>query len=105
MRRVEPLAVRRAPVEVPRADRKGAHWIEPKLVAEIAYTEFTTDGVLRHPSFIGLREDKPAAQVVRERPQKLKSSEKKGNRATAESFGIVLSNPDRVIYPEGNVTK
>jgi bifunctional non-homologous end joining protein LigD len=105
MERMQPLSVAKAAVEVPRADRKGAHWIEPKLVAEIAYTEFTTDGVLRHPSFIALREDKPASQVVRERPEKLKSSEQKGERPTAESFGIKLSNPDRIIYPEGNLTK
>ena len=53
MERMAPLAVDKAPVEVPRADRKGAHWIEPKLVAEIAFAEFTDDGILRHPSFIG----------------------------------------------------
>ena len=62
MERMEPLAVDKAPVEVPRADRSGAHWIKPKLVAEIAFAEFTDDGVLRHPSFIGLREDKPATR-------------------------------------------
>ena len=60
MERMEPLAVDKAAVEVPRADRKGAHWIKPKLVAEIAFAEFTDDGILRHPSFVGLREDKPA---------------------------------------------
>ena len=60
MERMEPLAIDKAPVDVPRADRKGAHWIKPKLVAEIAFAEFTDDGILRHPSFIGLREDKPA---------------------------------------------
>ncbi|QIK78344.1 DNA ligase D [Sphingomonas piscis] len=102
---MEPLAVAKAAVEVPRAERRGAHWIEPKLVAEIAYTEFTSDGVLRHPSFIALREDKPAKQVVREKPQKLKSSAKKGEHPTAESFGIKITNPDRIIYPEGNITK
>ena len=105
MERMEPLAIDKAALEVPRADRNGAHWIEPKLVAEIAFTEFTTDGVLRHPSFIALREDKPARQVVRETPAKLKPSAKKGENPTAESFGIHISNPDRVIYPEGNLTK
>jgi bifunctional non-homologous end joining protein LigD len=105
MERMEPLAVDKVPVEVPRVDRKGAHWIEPKLVAEVAFTEFTTEGVLRHPSFIALREDKPAAQVVRETPQKLKRAEKKPSRATSESFGIRLSNPERVIYPEDGLTK
>jgi bifunctional non-homologous end joining protein LigD len=42
MERMEPLAVDQAPVEVPRADRKGAHWIEPKLVAEIKFSEFSS---------------------------------------------------------------
>ena len=54
---------------MPRAERKGAHWIKPKLVAEIDFTEFTVDGILRHPSFVALREDKPAKDVVREVPQ------------------------------------
>jgi bifunctional non-homologous end joining protein LigD len=105
METMAPLEVDKAPLEVPRADRKGAHWLRPELVAEIAFTEFTSDGVLRHPSFIALREDKPATDVVRETPKKLKSSERKGKRASAEDFGIAISNPERVIYPEGNVTK
>ncbi|MEO6582337.1 MAG: DNA ligase D [Sphingomicrobium sp.] len=102
---MKPLEIDKAPLEVPRADRKGAHWLEPKLVAEIAFTEFTGDGILRHPSFIALREDKPAKDVVREKPAKLQPAETKGERATAESFGIHITNPDRVIYPEGGVTK
>jgi bifunctional non-homologous end joining protein LigD len=111
--RMDPLETDKAPVEVPRADRKGAHWIEPKLVAEIAFSEFTDDGILRHPSFIALREDKPASEVVREVPQKLKAAEKKpgrkaktkGGGATAEDFGIEISSPERVIFPELGLTK
>src|SRR5947209_9560270 len=85
MERMEPLKTAKAAVEVPRAERKGAHWIEPKLVAEIAFSEVTGDGVLRHPSFIALREDKPAKDVVREVPQHLESvtkpqSKKMGKR-------------------------
>ncbi|MGZ8229024.1 MAG: DNA ligase D [Burkholderiales bacterium] len=49
-------------------EAKGAHWIEPELVAEIEFTEWKNDGTLRHPSFQGLREDKKAKEVVRERP-------------------------------------
>jgi len=105
MERMEPLAVDKAPLEVPRADRRGAHFIEPKLVAEIAFTEFTGDGILRHPSFLGLREDKPASQVVRETPKHLKKAEKKGERPTAESFGIKISNPERAIFPDEGLTK
>ncbi len=114
MDRMEPLAVDKAPVEVPRADRKGAHYIKPKLVAEIAFAEFTDEGILRHPSFVGLREDKPAKDVVREVPQhtesvtktsKRKPAGKKRSAATAEDFGIEISSPDRVIYPELGLTK
>jgi len=105
MERMKPLETDKPPLDVPRADRKGAHWIEPKLVAEIAFTEFTSDGILRHPSFIALREDKPATEVVREVPKKLSKSEKKGERATAESFGITITNPERVIFPEDGLTK
>ena len=105
MDRMRPLEVDKAPVEVPRPDRKGAHFLKPELVAEIAFTEFTDDGVLRHPSFIALREDKPAAQIVREVPKHLNKSEKKPERATAESFGIKISNPERIIFPEDDLTK
>ena len=106
MERMEPLAIDKAPVEVPRPDRKGAHWIEPKLVAEINYAEFTDDGILRHPSFVGLREDKPASKVVREVPKHLtKAEKKKPGRSTPESLGIEISSPERIIYPELGLTK
>jgi bifunctional non-homologous end joining protein LigD len=46
----------------------GTHWVRPELVGQIAFTEWTRDGRLRHPRFLGLRDDKPAREVVRERP-------------------------------------
>jgi bifunctional non-homologous end joining protein LigD len=123
MERMEPLSVDKAPVEVPRADRKGAHWIKPQLVAEIAFSEFTDDGILRHPSFMGLREDKLASQVVVEIPKHTESVTKQAKtkrnsggappsprkrgeeRRTAEDFGIEISSPERVIFPELGLTK
>ena len=66
-RKFKPLERASSPfAEVPREERKGAVWLEPKLVAQIAFTERTRDGRLRHPSFKGLREDKPAREVHRE---------------------------------------
>ena len=47
---------------------RGTHWVEPELVGQIAFTEWTRDGRLRHPRFLGLRTDKAATDVVRERP-------------------------------------
>ncbi|MGE0065980.1 MAG: non-homologous end-joining DNA ligase [Solirubrobacterales bacterium] len=46
-----------------------ARWVRPELVGQFAFSEWTRDGKLRHPSFLGLREDKPAREVVRERPE------------------------------------
>ena len=51
---------------VGRTDGTAVHWTRPELVAEVAFTEWTTDGKLRHPRFVGLRHDKPAREVVRE---------------------------------------
>ena len=50
--------------------RKNVHWVEPKLVAQIAFSEWTSDNKLRHPRYLGLREDKQAPEVVREKINK-----------------------------------
>ena len=52
-------------------EEKQAHFVEPELVAEVEFTQWTPEGRLRHPSFVGLRPDKPARQVVREPCQPL----------------------------------
>ena len=101
MAKMKPLERKTAPVDdAPRAAVRGAHWLEPKLVAEIAYTETTAPlgqgGVLRHPSFLGLREDKPSKEVHPESPQPV---------IDKDPFGITISNPDRVIFPEAQITK
>lgn len=100
MARMRPIERKTAPVNVPRAAARGAHWIEPKLVAEVAYAEITAPlnegGVLRHSSFLGLREDKPAKEVTPEITQNLTSAVKEMP---------TISNADRVIFPESGVTK
>lgn len=55
--------------ETPREYRKRARWAEPRTVAEVSFTEFTSDGLLRHPSFKGIREDKSADEVRLEVPR------------------------------------
>lgn len=51
---------------MPREHARHAVWVEPELVCDVEYTEWTRDGRLRHPSFKGLREDVPPDEVVRE---------------------------------------
>jgi len=48
---------------------KGVHWVQPELVAEVGFAEWTPDGKLRHPRYLGLRDDKSPDQIVRERPR------------------------------------
>ncbi|MDV3258557.1 MAG: DNA ligase D [Sphingomonas sp.] len=104
--RMKPLEIDEPKLDVPRSARRGSHWIRPQLVGEVAYTEFTSDGILRHPSFIALREDKPAREVVLEKPQKLgKSARSERKAASPDRFGIKISNPDRVIFPGDGLTK
>jgi bifunctional non-homologous end joining protein LigD len=56
-------------VDPPRGyEAKGAHWIRPELVAQVSFSEWTRDSTVRHPSFLGLREDKDPREVVLERP-------------------------------------
>jgi bifunctional non-homologous end joining protein LigD len=56
----------RAPPFADPVREKGAHWLRPELVAQIGFSEWTRDGKLRHPRYLGLREDKAAHDVVRE---------------------------------------
>ncbi|HKO02343.1 MAG TPA: DNA ligase D [Thermoanaerobaculia bacterium] len=85
---------------------KVATWVRPRFVGQVAFTEWTGDNRLRHPSFLGLREDKAPEEVVREKPVKIVG------RASARHVGlkpdphqVVLSSPDRVLYPRDKITK
>jgi bifunctional non-homologous end joining protein LigD len=95
----------------PRAGaREKLHWIRPELVAEVEFTGWTRDGLLRHPSFKGLREDKPAAKITRERPAPASSGSAKSNNgniheAVMKVAGVTLTHPDRVLYPDQGITK
>jgi bifunctional non-homologous end joining protein LigD len=90
-------------------------WVEPRLVAEVTFAEWTPDGHLRHASFQGLRDDKPAQSVVRERavdapgeavtaPTK-KVGSTKASRNDGLVSGVRVSSPDRVIDATSGATK
>jgi len=100
--RLQKLARKSNPFEaVPRERARGVHWVEPELVAEIAYTEQTSDNILRHPSFVGLRGDKPAKEVHMEEPQPLEDD----GEEVAERLGVRLTSPERVVFAGQGITK
>jgi bifunctional non-homologous end joining protein LigD len=99
MERMKPLAQEAPTVQAPRAEVRGAHWLKPVLVAEIAYAEMTNEGTLRHPSYLGLREDKKAEAVVLEKESPV------AEIAAPAVSKVKVSNPERVIFPESSITK
>jgi len=70
---------------------KDAFWVKPRLVGQVAFTEWTSDHRLRHPSFLGLRDDKSVAEVVKETPE--------------VPTKVTFTNLDRVLYPKDGITK
>jgi bifunctional non-homologous end joining protein LigD len=84
-----------APAEVDRVASRGVTWLAPKLVAEIAFAEFTGDGNVRHGSYLGLRGDKKAREV---KPEKVAEAPKPAPK-------VKITNPQRVIDPDSGRTK
>ncbi len=92
-----------------KAAGKGVFWTQPELVVQVEYTGWTEDGVLRHPVYRGLRDDKPAEQVTRDdqpagsEPQK--SVPAVMPKTKPELAGVQLTHPNRIVYPEQGITK
>ncbi len=109
--------------DAPRDISRHARWVAPELVGEVAFTEFTPDGHLRHPSFLGLREDKKASEVKLELPAsetppaKAKAPSKSAARgkqmdltdemgiAAADKLGVKLTHPDKIVYDDSMISK
>ena len=93
-----------------RSGKNVVTFVQPVLVAEVAFVEWTADGVLRQPSFQGLREDKPPREVGREAPGPSAPAENMPAAPTQQTLrtriaGLRLSNPEKVLYPGVGLTK
>jgi bifunctional non-homologous end joining protein LigD len=64
-----------SPFASPVPTNERPHWVEPTLVAQVRFTEWTADGILRHPVYLGLRDDKKAADVTREKKKTKKNAD------------------------------
>jgi len=114
--RLAPLEQKQSPFGAGPKPPKGAHFVEPCLVAEVEFRQLTKEGMVRHGAYKGLREDKPASEVGLERagePEGVSGSltatavKRPRNKAavTVEGHELELSNLDKVLYPEAGFTK
>lgn len=87
-------------------DVKQVTWVEPRLVVEVEFSDWTDSKILRMPSFKGLREEKQPRKMMLEKSHAVsqKKSGKKSNNNNLD-FNYPLTNPEKILYPEGNITK
>lgn len=125
-KRLDALQSLRSPFSTKVPETRRAKFVRPEVVIEASFTEWTSDGRLRHPVYQGIREDKAPREVKREEPQaarteatpaaplklaarktatvtKMKTT--KTARDVVEVLGVKISHPDRVLFPDDGVTK
>jgi bifunctional non-homologous end joining protein LigD len=118
-RRLDALASETSPYEGKAGRERGVVWVRPELVVEVSFANWTADGNIRHAVFKGLREDKPAGDVVQEVaapvPPKAAATEppapsakaprRKAKAPAVPETSVRLTSPDKVLWPDCGLTK
>lgn len=118
--RLDELVTPRHPFTTRPPGSSRSTWVRPEIVVDVEFTEWTADGRLRHPVFVGVREDKRARDVRRERPPEERPAPAKraaprpaaktpktptGKPGAVEVLGVSITHPERVLYPDDALTK
>jgi bifunctional non-homologous end joining protein LigD len=95
------LEIAESPFDKKSPKGKDIHWVEPEKVCEISFSEWTKDGHLRTPVFQGMRGDKPAEEIHKEKPKKKVSKKKSSTKAGP----VNISSPDKILFKQEKITK
>lgn len=100
-----PLECKDSPLASPlnSTQARGVHWVEPALVGEVNFAEWTREGIVRQAAFAALRTDKPVSQIIHEQPRAAKSL--KATKTKKPVTGVNITHPDRVIDPQSGTQK
>ena len=95
---LKPLEIKDSPFEVnsPKGKNADTHWVNPEKVCEVSFAQWTSEGILRHPVFVGMREDKPAKDIGMEKPNKTRGKLKLARE---------ISSPEKVLFKKEGKTK
>ncbi len=108
-KRLDALKAEKSPFDAKAPGGKGLVWVRPELVAEVEFRSWTSDRIIRHASFQGLREDKPAEEVVEEKPKTgAKHTAKAATLSKAKGgveTSVELSHPEKLLWPEEKISK
>jgi len=103
-KKLDAIAAETSPFSGEAGRERGIVWTKPELVAEIAFGSWTASKTLRHSAFLGLREDKPAQEIVAEKPARAKPDKAAKITARKPAAGpettVTLSNPDKPLWPD-----
>jgi bifunctional non-homologous end joining protein LigD len=100
--RLDAIAAGKSPFQGGTGLPRGAHWVQPELVCEVSFGEWTRDGKIRHSVFHGLRSDKPAEGITHE---PVLSAPQAGAASVALPASLRVSNPERIVDPQSGTTK
>lgn len=106
---LQPLVIPDSPFSAKVPAAMAVTWVRPQLVCEVSFTEWTGEKVMRHPVFLGLREDKEPATVIREIPELIvpvpEDEKERQERSRSVRGKVHFTNLDKIFWPEEGYTK